>query len=105
MKITFLYFEGCPNHLPALELLQAFLREVKDESPVAMIRIENEQQAALHGFVGSPTIRFEGQDIFPTDSTDYRLACRVYPTTTGLSGTPALAMIQTAYSRAARIIP
>jgi hypothetical protein len=100
MKIAFFYFDGCPNHAPALDVLRAFLRQVKDESPIEMIRIDDERQASLHRFVGSPTIRFEGQDVFPSDDTDYRLACRVYPTDTGVSGMPSLSMLQEAYARA-----
>lgn len=103
MKITFLYFDGCPNHAPALASLRTFLSEAKDESPIEVVRINDERQAALHYFVGSPTIRFEGQDVFPSDDTDYRLACRVYPTDTGLSGVPTLSMLQDAYTRARRM--
>ncbi len=46
---------------------------------------------------GSPTIRLDGQDLFPApERDDWRLGCRVYATPEGLRGSPTAEMIEKA---------
>ena len=42
-----------------------------------MREIESEEQAEAEGFPGSPTIRVDGEDLFPIDDPP-GLSCRVY---------------------------
>jgi hypothetical protein len=41
------------------------------------------------GFAGSPTVLVEGQDLFPDAPPITHLACRVYPSPDGPSGSPS----------------
>jgi hypothetical protein len=53
--------------------------------------------AASGGFPGSPTIRVEGEDLFPApEREDWRLGCRVYATPDGLRGSPSAEMLREA---------
>ena len=44
-------------------------------------------------FIGSPTIRIDGMDPFATGSEQVGLACRLYLTPTGPSGSPDVAQL------------
>ena len=78
MRVSFLYFEECPSH----DLALARLREVMDEEDipgeVEVVKVETEEQARELRFVGSPTIRVDGQDIDPPSDSRYALTCRAY---------------------------
>ena len=74
MEEELLYWDGCPSHPAALADLRAALGE---DVPIAVREIESEAQAAAEGFAGSPTIRVDGQDLFPIDDPP-GLTCRVY---------------------------
>lgn len=79
VKIEFLYFEDCPSHDKALERLRQVMAEAGVDAPIDIIKVETEADAAHWRFTGSPTIRFDGQDIAPPPAgTDYLLSCRVY---------------------------
>ena len=101
MKIEFLYFDGCPNHQKAYQLVQQILRKKKIEAGVDRIEIKDDVDAARHKFVGSPTIRIDGIDVDPvTDDRAYAKTCRVYLVSGKLSGLPTRAMIENAIRRA-----
>jgi hypothetical protein len=100
MQIDVLYFAGCPNHGPTVDLVREVLRALDLQLPVHEIEVPDPEAATRLGFLGSPTIRVDGQDIEPGagDRTDYAMSCRVY----GHSGVPPRAWIETALrSRAA----
>jgi hypothetical protein len=79
MKVEFLFWEGCPSHDVALERLRQVMAEEGINSPVEIVEIETEEGARAAHFVGSPTIRIDGQDIDPPDEEAiYGLTCRVY---------------------------
>jgi hypothetical protein len=72
--IELLYWEGCPSHPAAL----AMLREVLGpEAAIELVEIETDEDAEREGFVGSPTIRVDGVDLFPVDEP-VGLTCRIY---------------------------
>lgn len=103
MKIEFLYFPDCPSHERALQLLQEVLEEEGVSDPIQIYCVETEEQVQLHRFVGSPTIRINGQDIDPrlAPATPYRLTCRLYlHEDSRPSPLPSRGMIQTAVRRA-----
>ena len=90
MKIEILYFEECPHHHAAEELIRNVLSELGKAAQLTRIAIPDEGTAVAERFPGSPTIRIDGVDIEPiADTGQYGLRCRVYSTPTGLSGTPA----------------
>ena len=102
MKIEFLYFEGCPSHVKARQLLNEVLREEKIQVPVEKKVIAGEEAAVAEKFLGSPSIRIDGVDADPRarKSADYGYKCRVYRTEQGLQGCPTKEMIRTAINQA-----
>jgi len=97
MNIQFLYFEGCPNHQKAYDLLIDILKERRIAAEVERIQITDDEDAARQRFVGSPTIRVDGVDIesIPEDRP-YAKTCRVYVVDGAMSGTPSKRMIHEA---------
>jgi hypothetical protein len=63
MRIEVLYFEGCPNYLPAVERLRAVLSQEGLPLGVELIEVKEEAAAKELRFIGSPTIRVNGLDI------------------------------------------
>lgn len=47
----------------------------------------------LKFFTGSPMIRIDGDELFPTNPANYALGCRVFQTPEGFKGWPTKAMI------------
>ena len=79
MRVSFLYYEECPSHDLALERLREVMAEEGIPSgEVEVIKVETEEQAHQLRFVGSPTIRVDGQDIDPPKEPHYALTCRAY---------------------------
>ena len=86
LVVEILFFEGCPNHGPSVDLARAALRELGLAVPVREIEISTDEDARRHRFLGSPSIRVDGEDIEPEarDRADYAMSCRIY----GSSGLP-----------------
>ncbi len=79
LHVTFLYYEDCPSHDQALERLRQVIAEEGIEAEIAIVKVETDEQAAELGFVGSPTIWIEGQDIAPPPAgAQPALTCRAY---------------------------
>jgi hypothetical protein len=78
VQVSFLYFEECPSYDLALERLREIMAEEDTPGELEVIKVETEDQARQLRFVGSPTIRVDGQDIDPPSEPRYALTCRVY---------------------------
>ena len=78
MRVSFLYYEDCPSHDVALERLREVMDEEGIPDEVEVVKVETEEQARKLRFVGSPTIRVDGQDIYPPSDSRYALTCRAY---------------------------
>src|SRR5215218_9408196 len=78
MRVNFLYYEECPSHDLALERLREVMAEEGISREVEVFKVETEDQARELRFVGSPTIRVDGQDIDPPNDSRYALTCRAY---------------------------
>ncbi len=78
--IEFLYWNECPSHERALVLLQeAMARHRLSPDQLEVRQIVDEPQAQRERFVGSPTIRIDGDDITPPpEDQPYALSCRLY---------------------------
>lgn len=84
-----MYFDGCPNWTVANERLTEALRAANHNGvTVEHRRVETVEEAEELGFLGSPTIRIDGTDPFASGTEQVGLACRVYATPSGLSGSP-----------------
>lgn len=97
MQVSFYYFEDCPSHERALERLRETMSEEGLADAVEVVKVETEEEARSLRFVGSPTIRVDGEDIVPLEDASYALACRAYRLEDGrVSPLPSKAMIRAA---------
>jgi len=97
MKVEVLYFEGCPNHKPAVERVRLVLRQQGIAAELVEIEVPDAEAAKAMGFLGSPTIRVNGLDIDPASRTakEVGFACRCYS-----GGLPAEDLIRAAVHEA-----
>ena len=100
MKVEVLYFDGCPTHRAAHRTLAEVLFEKGLEAEVELVAVNTDEEARRLRFPGSPTIRVDGEDLFPApEREDWRLGCRVYATPEGLKGSPTAEMLREALTR------
>ena len=78
MRVELLYADGDPAAMSARQNLVEVLTEDAFETPIQMIAIGTEEDAALLGMRGSPTIRIDGADIDPDWDGPIGLAPRTY---------------------------
>jgi len=88
--VEILYFDGCPNHEPAIALVERVSRELAIEPEVRLVNVTDQEAARRLRFLGSPTIRVNGRDVDPNmeERDDYALSCRVFRTEAGIVGQP-----------------
>jgi hypothetical protein len=91
VEIELLYFDGCPHYRSFAEHLENLLKQRGIESPVARVLVMNDDDAQRLHFLGSPTVRIDGEDVDASAAsrTDFAMQCRLYQTDQGLQGTPA----------------
>jgi hypothetical protein len=79
MEIEFLYWDGCPSHPEARELLDSVLAERDLDARVTVREVLTQAEAEELRFPGSPTIRVDGRDV-DSDGASARpaLTCRIY---------------------------
>ena len=94
MKIDLLYFEGCPSWQEGLENLKTALSLESIAADINLVRIESDADAARSRFLGSPSFRVNGVELWQDQRERYNLSCRVYPTPAGLKGAPTVEMLQ-----------
>ena len=100
LKVSLLYFDGCPSWEPAQSHLSDALVQVGlANHEVELRRISSLEQAEAEQFRGSPTVLFNGVDPFADPSAPVALACRVYVTDEGLRGSPTVAQLVEALRR------
>lgn len=102
MKIEILYFDGCPNHRPAIVLVHQVLREMGVSAQVAEVNVLDAATAEAALFLGSPTIRVNGLDVEPGARTarEYALSCRTYVTDGRIDGLPSVELVRQAVQEA-----
>jgi hypothetical protein len=79
--IQFLYWDECPSHEEALQLLRDVLGDLgRADEPIEVVEVRTDKDAARLGFRGSPTILVDGRDIDRWGGTRVgsRLTCRIY---------------------------
>jgi hypothetical protein len=100
MKMEILYFDGCPTYLKAEKTLRGVLEEEGVDAEVELVAVNTAEEAQETRFPGSPTIRVEGEDLFPVpERAEYALGCRMYTTPEGLRGSPTTEMLREALAR------
>lgn len=80
MRVEVFYFEGCPNHQPAVDLVNDTLSKLGLSVDVVEVEIADIADVDRHRFLGSPSLRVDGIDIEAARRTDtvYSYACRTY---------------------------
>jgi hypothetical protein len=97
MKTEILHFDGCPTYRVTENTLGQVLAEEGIQADIELVAVNSDEEARRLRFPGSPTIRVEGRDLFPTpEREDWRLVCRVYNTPEGLMGSPTAQMLRAA---------
>ena len=98
MRIQLLYFDGCPNHETLVPKLRAILAAEGVAEEVELRRVESLEAAERERFLGSPTVRINGEDIEPGagERIDFGLKCRLFRSDAGVSGVPPEEWITTA---------
>ena len=97
MKVEILYFDGCPTYLEAKKALRGVLEEQGVDAAVELVAVNTDEEAQELRFAGSPTIRVDGEDLFPVpERARYALGCRMYTTPEGLRGAPTAEMLEEA---------
>jgi hypothetical protein len=97
MLIEVLFFRGCPNHIPTVSLVRSVVRDLGITASISEIEVNEPSEALRLRFLGSPTVKVEGEDIETErrGDQDYGLSCRMY----GSSGVPSREMIASALAR------
>lgn len=90
MKVELLYFDGCPSYEALLPKLGQLLADEGAETEIELRRVESVDAAERERFLGSPTVRVDGEDVDPGAGarTDFGLKCRLYRSNEGTSGLP-----------------
>lgn len=63
MKIELLYILDCPWCVKTKKLIKKSLEEIEEKADIEEILIDSEEKGKKYNFVGSPTIRINGEDI------------------------------------------
>lgn len=63
IKIQLLYILDCPWWVTTKELIKKVVDELQIEAKIEEVIIDSEDKAKIYGFVGSPTILINGQEI------------------------------------------
>jgi hypothetical protein len=102
MDVEVLYFDGCPNHEALLPRLRELLAIADGDIDVRLRRVADADAAERERFLGSPTVRVNGEDVEPgaDERTDFGMKCRLFATENGLQGVPADAWVLAALKRA-----
>jgi hypothetical protein len=102
VKVEILYFSGCPNHAPAVERVREVLKQEGAVADMIEVEVKDVATAEKIGFLGSPSIRVDGQDIEPAvrDSDGFGMMCRIYIDGGQRSGVPSAEWIRAALREA-----
>jgi hypothetical protein len=89
-SVELLYIKGCPNYEALLPHLLALLDGVGATDQVRLHLISDEGTARRERFLGSPTVRVDGEDVEPgaADRNNFGLTCRIYTVGGVVRGAP-----------------
>ena len=91
VTIEFLHLDGCPNSALAEQRPRTALAlSGREDVVVDRVEVTGLADADRLGFIGSPSVRVNGQDPFATGEEQVGFACRVYAGPEGLCGSPTV---------------
>jgi len=98
MRIEVLYFQGCPNHVPTVELVRQVASELAVDADLREVEVQTAEDAQRLRFLGSPSVHVDGLDVDPRarHRNDFAYGCRVY----GHSGVPPRPLVKAAITGA-----
>ncbi|MBN1430102.1 MAG: hypothetical protein JXB07_17155 [Anaerolineae bacterium] len=99
LQIDILYTADCTDWETAVEIVQQVLVDLNLEAEFQYWLIENDRQAIEAYFTGSPTIRVNGEELFPVPGAIAGLRLRSYWTEEGMLGYPTYNMVYEALSQ------
>jgi len=99
MKIELLYFEGCPSWQSGLDNLRSALRAEALDVLVELDEVLDDADATRKKFLGSPSFRVNGVELWDDQRDTYSLSCRVYATPEGMRDCPTVPMLREAIHR------
>jgi hypothetical protein len=104
MRVEIFYFSGCPNHAPAVDCVRDVLAQEDTAAEMVEVEVKDVATAQRVGFLGSPTIRVDGQDVEPAARAEraFGLSCRTYIHGGRRAGVPPLEWIRAAVLEAKR---
>ena len=89
MKVEILYFQGCPNHGPVMEMVRYVLAQEGIQANVETVEVQDMEVAENLQFLGSPSVRVDGVDIEPGREKDSPFfGCRTYAVKGKTTGVP-----------------
>jgi hypothetical protein len=101
MDIILQYFDGCPNWKTTSAHLSTLVRQGLDAT-IDFEVIDTYEAAVARRFRGSPTVLIDGVDPFADEDAPVGLACRVYQTEDGYTGSPSLSQLRDAVTTASK---
>jgi hypothetical protein len=103
LQIEVFYFNGCPNHEPAVEQVRQALKAESIATAVEEIEVTDTAMAHEIGFLGSPSVRVNGIDVEEAarDAQTFGFGCRTYFDGDQRSGLPSVNLIRSALTHAA----
>jgi len=80
VKVQVLFFEGCPNHEPTVDLAREVVAELGLDTQVEEVEVRTSEDVKRLRFLGSPTVLVDGIDIEPSarGRTDIGFCCRTF---------------------------
>jgi hypothetical protein len=86
VKVTLLYFDGCPNWHVTDGVLESLRSEIGFD--LDRRNVNTAEDAERLQFRGSPTVLVDEEDVFATGDEPVGLSCRIYRTDDGIAGAP-----------------
>jgi len=103
--IEVLVVSGCPGTELAIARVREATEALGIETNLRFVIVENDEQARTQGFIGSPTVRVEGEDVEEgIGNRPLGLACRLYRSEDLVERAPPLAWIHAALARSVPIV-
>ena len=91
MRVELLYVDGCPHLAEADARIRAALEAVgRGGLAIEQVLVSSQDEAEAMGFLGSPSVRIDGEDPFTEAGAAAGLSCRLYRTDRGSDGAPSV---------------
>jgi hypothetical protein len=96
MNVKLFYIDDCPSWQDGLKNLEIAVKEEDLAASIATVKVTDDGEAVRLKFLGSPSFRIDGNELWPEERESYSLSCRLYSTPEGLIGFPTVGMLRKA---------